>query len=167
VSVNCLFSKYDSNPLCIRGASAIVNSARLALGVEALGETETAKALAAVGAQEGRAIKMSVLKANGSVSRKPVVYAWPTGKGLVDVTERVGSGRAADDLVDVIAQLNQRGERVTKTGEQGIDRFKSSDWPESIRGLGRDKLRMEVQRGLNSGALTLEGTYLRVSETMQ
>lgn len=149
----------------IRGASAIVNSPRLAIGVEVLDDAGTKRALALVGATEGRALRMTALKFNGSVSRAPVTLAWPTGQGLTDVSNSFGSGGVVDDLVSVVEGFNQRGVPISKSGKaDGIYALKSSAWPASVYGLARDKLQAAVQGALDTGRLYLDGSSLMVSK---
>lgn len=164
------YSKGGSNPKGgssgagrVRGASGMVNSARLVIGVEHVNGDEAKKALAAVDATKGRVIKMEVLKANGNVRRSPVTLAWPDGCGMIDVSDLVGDLSPQSALLTVIKSFNDRGQKVTKTGAKSLHKSKSAAWPESIQ-LGRDSLEAIVQEALDDELLLVVDGGLFVPE---
>ena len=146
----------------VRGASGLVNSTRLTLGVEHVTGDEGDAALRAAGADRGRAIRMSVLKANINVNRAPVTLAWPEGSGMIDVSDLMGDADPKMMLLALIRGYNAKGQRVSKSGKgDGIFSLKSDSWPKTLRDMGRDKLQQAVQ-GLIDGKLlhVVEGALL-------
>lgn len=152
-------SSSDRGAGAIRGASAIVNSARLAFGLERLEGSEAEAALEAADLPDGKVVRLSVLKSNLFVNQNPVALAWPKGSAMIDVSDLVGGSDAEAAMLEVIRKLSTKT-KVTKTGKVGIYSFKSASWPKSLQ-VGRDRLIGIVQSLIDKAKiLEVEGVLM-------
>lgn len=125
----------------VRGSTALVDGVRAAYGLEQLGADDTAKVMAELGNDVPLdVVRLVLLKNNLGLRRSPVTFVrLPDGR-LQDVSVLLQPAMSQEEaLLFAIREASQRGERLTKTGKQGVFEAKNTRdwWPRELRNMTR------------------------------
>lgn len=136
----------------VRGSTAVVDGARAAYTLFRPPADEAARVVDQTGI-DGEVVRLQIVKNNLGLSRTPVTFVRQADGRLVDVSDLLALSQAAPEqaLVQVLAQFQAQGVRVTRTGRAGVHALRDASWPGGLGVLSRDKLDDVVRKALAQG----------------
>lgn len=146
----------------IRGATALVDGSRGAYVFYRADKDETLRVWDRLDedTDKGEVLCLKIVKNNLGMRRDAVTYVRQTDGSLRDVSDEVRDDIDPDDfLVQIVAERNGQGLRVTKTGDNGLARLKTPSWPRELQ-VGEKALRERIDRLLATGRLASERSGL-------
>lgn len=151
-----------SSRQAIRGASALVDGSRGAYVFYRPKDDETARVWQRLEDDDhkGEVVILKLVKNNLGLRRDAVTFVRQEDGSLRDVSDLVRDEVEPDDfLVELVAEQNRQGLKVTKTGPNGIAHLKGPKWPRALQ-TGEKAIRERVDRLLASGRLAVERSGL-------
>lgn len=146
----------------IRGASALVDGSRGAYVFYRAQADEMARVWQRLDDDDhkGEVVCLKLVKNNLGLRRDVVTFVRQEDGSLRDVSDLVRDEVEPDDfLVELVAEQNRQGLKVTKTGPHGIAHLKGPKWPRALQ-TGEKAIRERVGRLLASGRLAVERSGL-------
>jgi hypothetical protein len=139
----------------IRGSTALVDGARAAYVVTREGNpNETLRLLNRPTDTGLGVIHLSLVKDNLGLRSGRITMVRELDGTLTDVTNRMQAWLSPEDaILKVLADLNAKGQRVTKSGQDGIYHFRSADHPKIFQNMGRDPMIRTVQALIDRGRI--------------
>lgn len=116
---------------------------------------------------DGDVVRLQIVKNNLGLRRDPVTYVREPDGCLRDVSEMLGARLSPEDaLLQVIQEANEAGQKLTRTGTNGLYANRSPTWPGGLGNLAKGRLEALANGLVAKGRVRLgeKGLLLAVSE---